>query len=77
MVPPGILMSKRIVYLSGNSAVKNPFANVGDSGSISGSGRCPGETNGNPPQHSSWRIPWTEEPGRLHSMGSQRVGLSD
>ena len=27
--------------------------------------------------HSSvlaWRIPWTEEPGRLRSMGSQRVG---
>ena len=26
--------------------------------------------------HSSilaWRIPWTEEPGRLPSMGSQRV----
>ena len=21
----------------------------------------------------AWRIPWTEEPGRLHSMGSQRV----
>ena len=21
-----------------------------------------------------WRIPWTEEPGRLQSMGSQRVG---
>ena len=21
-----------------------------------------------------WRIPWTEEPGGLHSMGSQRVG---
>ena len=21
----------------------------------------------------SWRIPWTEEVGRLHSMGSQRV----
>ena len=20
-----------------------------------------------------WRIPWTEEPGRLQSMGSQRV----
>ena len=31
--------------------------------------------------HSSilaWRIPWTEEPGRLQSMGSQRVRqLSD
>ena len=27
--------------------------------------------------HSSilaWKIAWTEEPGRLHSMGSQRVG---
>ena len=27
--------------------------------------------------HSSilaWRIPWTEEPARLQSMGSQRVG---
>ena len=21
----------------------------------------------------AWRIPWTEEPGGLHSMGSQRV----
>ena len=28
--------------------------------------------------HSSilvWRIPWTEEPGRLQSIGSQRVRL--
>ena len=27
--------------------------------------------------HSSvlaWKIPWTEEPGRLQSMGSQRIG---
>ena len=22
----------------------------------------------------AWRIPWTEEPGRLESIGSQRVG---
>ena len=22
----------------------------------------------------AWRIPWTEEPGVLQSMGSQRVG---
>ena len=22
----------------------------------------------------AWRIPWMEEPGRLQSMGSQRVG---
>ena len=30
--------------------------------------------------HSSilaWRIPWTEEPGRLQSMGSQRVNTTE
>ena len=30
--------------------------------------------------HSSilaWRIPWTEEPGGLQSMGSQRVGQDE
>ena len=24
----------------------------------------------------AWRIPWTEEPSRLQSMGSQRVGYN-
>ena len=24
----------------------------------------------------AWRIPWTEEPGELQSMGSQRVGYN-
>ena len=33
------------------------------------------EGNGNPPQYSCLvRIPWTEEPGGLQSIGSQRVG---
>ena len=32
----------------GGSAVKNPFANAGDTGSITGLGRSPGEGNGNP-----------------------------
>ena len=32
--------------------VKNPPANVGDTGSIPGSGRSPGERNGNPFQYS-------------------------
>ena len=26
------------------------------------------------PRLPAWKIPWTEEPGRLQSMGSQRVG---
>ena len=34
------------------SAVKNPPTNAGDAGSIPGSGRSPGEGNGNPLQNS-------------------------
>ena len=25
----------------------------------------------------AWKIPWTEEPGRLQSMGSLRVGMTE
>ena len=52
--------------------VKNLPANAGDVGSIPGSGRSPGEGTGNPLLYSCWRIPWTEEPGGLQSMGSQK-----
>ena len=54
--------------------VRNLPAMQGDPGLIPGSGRSPGERNDNPLQYSSWIIPWTEEPGGLQSMGSQRVG---
>ncbi len=37
--------------------VKNLSANAGDLGSIPGSGRSPGEGNGNPPQYSYLRNP--------------------
>ena len=37
--------------------VKNPPANIGDSGSISGLGRFPGEGNGNPLQYSCLENP--------------------
>ena len=36
----------------GGSAVENPPANAGDAGSIPGSGRSPGEGNGNTLQQS-------------------------
>ena len=55
--------------------VKNLPANAGDkrdAGSILGSERSPGEENGNPLQDSCLENPM--EPGRLQSMGSQRVG---
>ena len=65
----------------GGSDGKESAWNAGDLYSIPGLGRSPGEGNGYPLQytHSSilaWRIPWTEEPGRLQSMGLQRVGCN-
>ena len=57
--------------------VKNPPATAGDTGSIPGLGRSPGEGNGYPVHYACQENPsWTEEPGRLQSMGSQRVGHS-
>ena len=60
---PGGLEGKASVY------------NEGDLGQIPGSGRSPGEGNGNPLQYYiAWNIPWTEKPDRLQPMGLQRVG---
>ena len=55
----------------GGSVVENPPA--GDIASIPESERFPGERNGNPLRILAWEIPWTEEPGRLQSIGSQRI----
>ena len=52
--------------------IKNPPANAGVT-CFPGWGRSPAEGNGNPLQCSCQRIPWTEEPGGLQSMESQRV----
>ena len=49
--------------------------NAGDPGLIPGFGTIPLEKE--MAVHSrtiAWKIPWTEEPGRLQSKGSQRVG---
>ena len=57
--------------------VKNLPDNAGDikdAGSILGLGRSPGEGHGNPLQYSCLEISWTEEPGGLQSIGSQRAG---
>ena len=60
--------------------------NAGNPGPVPGPERFPGEGNSYPLQYSSekpmephsstlaWKIPWMEEPGRLQSMGSLRVG---
>ena len=62
-----------LIGFPGGSEGKVSAYNVGDLGSIPVSGRSPGEGNGNPSSILAWRIPWTEEPGRLHCIGSQKV----
>ena len=70
-------------YIEVALVVKNLPANVGDirdTGLIPGLGRFPGGEHAMA-THSSilaWRIPWTEKPGGLQSMGSQSpTQLSD
>jgi len=57
----------------GGSNHKESACNAGDPGWIPGSERPPGEGHGSPLQYSCLRIPWTEEPGGLQSVG-HRVG---
>ena len=64
---------KNISDISGfprNSVDKESACNAEELGSIPVLGRYPGEGNGNP-LLLAWKIPWTEEPGGLQSMGSQ------
>ena len=61
----------------GDSVVKNLPANAGDArdaGSILGQEDPLEEGMATHSSILAWRIPWTEEPGELQSMGSQRVG---
>ena len=58
------------VGFPGGTVVKNLPANAEEVGSFPGSGRSPGEGNGNHSSILAWRIPWTEESGGLQPMGS-------
>ena len=65
-----------VLGIPSGSAVKNLPDSAGDTGSIPGQ-EDPLEKE--MATHSSilaWDIPWTEEPGGLQSMGSQRVGCN-
>ena len=56
---------------SGGSVVKNPSTSAGYTGNL---GLIPGEGNHNHPNILAWKIPWTEGPGQMKSMGLQGVG---
>ena len=68
---PKRLFSTDMLGVPGDSLVKNPAANAGDTGDVDlipGAGRSHGVGAGNPLQCYCWRIPWTEEPGRLECV---------
>ena len=52
---------------------KESACNAGDPGSIPGLGRSLGKIMAIHSSVLAWTIPWTEKPGGLQSMESQRV----
>ena len=59
-----------------SSSVGNESAcNAGDLGLIPGSGRSPGEGNGNPLQDTGMENPMDRGPGGLQSLGLQKVSF--
>ena len=62
-----------LIIAANASDSKESICKAGDPSSIPGSGRSPGERNAYPLSILAWKIPWTEEPSGLQSMGSQRV----
>ena len=66
-------------YSSGGSVVKNLPATAEDASSILGSRRSLEKEMATHSSILAWKIPWTEEPGVLQSMGSQKnlTRLSD
>ena len=60
--------------IPGGAELRASACNAGDPRLIPGSGRSPGEGNGNPLQYSCLENPTEGASGRLQSMGSQRVG---
>ena len=56
------------------SAGKESTCNAGDPALIPGLGKSAGEGNGSPLRYLAWKIPWSAEPARLPSVGSQKVG---
>ena len=68
-----VVFPYRSTGLPCSSNGKESACNVGDQGSIPGLGRSSGEGNAGHSSTLAWRIPGTEEPGGLQSVGLQRV----
>ena len=63
------------LWLPGSSDGKESSCNVGDPGLVPGSGRSPGEDNGNPLQYYCLENSMDKGDWQAVAHGSQRVGL--
>ena len=72
-------LSTKMMGFPGTSVVKNPPAHAGDTGSIPGLGRSPGERNDNPLQYSCLGNPMDRGAWRatVHWVAKSRTQLSD
>ena len=66
--------SKLTSGIPGGSVVKNLLVNAGDTGSIPSQEDPLEKKTATHTSILAWEIPWTEEPGRLQFMVSQRIG---
>ena len=64
------------INFSGGLDSKESACSIGEFGSIPGSRRSPGDGNGYQFHILAWKIPWTEEPGGLLSMGCKELDTS-
>ena len=62
-----------MLIFPGGSDGKASAYNAGDLRSIPGSGSSPEKEMANHSSTVAWKIPWTEESGRLQPTGSQSV----
>jgi len=66
-----------MLYIQGFLSSKEFTCNAGHAGSIPGLKKIPpGEEMATHSCILSWEIPWTEEPGRLLSMGSKEWDMT-
>ena len=70
------LFLKSVRGFPGSSVGKESACNAGDPGLIPGSERSAGKEMATRSRILTWEIPWTEEPGRLQSMGLQESDMT-
>ena len=68
------MICQNYIKFPGGSDGKESACNAGDPGLIPGSGRSLEKEMATHSSTLAWKIPWTEEPGRLQSMGLQKDG---